>query len=159
VERGRVLDVTGDLVAGPKLRPAEAVAALIFTPDARYLMQHRDEKPGIFFPGWWGCFGGAVEPGESPADAILRELAEELNFRPEGLAHFATLGLDFSFAGHRILPRHFFTVQIDEAAVEQMRLGEGQALALIPGAELLCMPRVIPYDATVIWQHLSRHRY
>jgi 8-oxo-dGTP pyrophosphatase MutT (NUDIX family) len=153
------LDLTADLAAGPKLRPAEAAAALIFTPDARYLMQHRDEKPGIFFPGWWGCFGGAVEPGESPADAIRRELAEELDFRPAGVEHFATLGLDFSFAGHGVLPRHFFAVEIDEAAVERMRLGEGQALGLIAGAELLSMPRVIPYDATVIWQHLSRARY
>ena len=148
-----------DLTAGPKLRPAEAAAALIVTADARYLMQHRDDKPGIFFPGWWGCFGGAVEPGESPADAIRRELDEELGYRPEAARHFATLGLDFSFAGFGVLPRHFFTVEIEPAAVERMRLAEGQDLALIPGAELLGMPRVIPYDATVIWQHLSRRRY
>jgi len=148
-----------DLTAGPKLRPAEAAAALIVTPDARYLMQHRDEKPGIFFPGWWGCFGGAVEPGESPADAIRRELHEELGWRPESVAHFATLGLDFSFAGFGVLPRHFFVVEIEAHAVGGMHLAEGQGLALLPGAELLAMPRLIPYDATVIWQHLSRRRF
>ncbi len=148
-----------DLTAGPKLRPAEAAAALIVAPDAQYLMQHRDEKPGIFFPGWWGCFGGAVEPGEGPDDAIRRELAEELDFRPESVEHFATLWLDFSFAGFGVLPRHFFTVEIDADAVGRMRLAEGQDLALIAGGPLLSMPRVIPYDATVIWQHLSRHRY
>jgi 8-oxo-dGTP pyrophosphatase MutT (NUDIX family) len=148
-----------DLTAGPKLRPAEAAAALIVTSDARYLMQHRDDKPGIFFPGWWGCFGGAVEPGESPADAVRRELAEELGWRPARVEHFATLGLDFSFAGFGPLPRHFFAVPTDTGEIGQMRLGEGQALALIPGAELLAMPRVIPYDATVIWQHLTRHRF
>lgn len=148
-----------EVTAGPRLRPSEAAAALIVTPDARYLMQHRDEKPGIFFPGWWGCFGGALEPGESPADAIRRELDEELGHRVDEVEHFASLGLDFSFAGFGVLPRHFFTVRIDEGAVGRMHLAEGQGLALIPGAELLSMPRIIPYDATVIWQHLSRHRY
>jgi 8-oxo-dGTP pyrophosphatase MutT (NUDIX family) len=148
-----------DLTSGPKLRPSEAAAALIVTPDARYLMQHRDDKPGIFFPGWWGCFGGALEPGESPLDAIRRELDEELGWRPERVEHFATLALDFSFAGHGVLPRHFFTAQIDPHEVGGLRLAEGQEFALVPAAELLSMPRIIPYDATVIWQHLSRHRY
>ncbi len=148
-----------DLRAGPKLRPSEAAAALIVTADARYLMQHRDEKPGIFFPGWWGCFGGAVEPGETPEEAIRRELAEELDWRPARLESFAALGLDFSFAGHGVLPRHFFVAGLEERQVATMRQAEGQGLALIPGAELLGMPRVIPYDATVIWQHLTRHRY
>lgn len=148
-----------DLTAGPRLRPAEAAAALIVTADERYLMQLRDEKPGIFFPGWWGCFGGAVEPGESPQEAIRRELDEEVGWRPARVEPFATLGLDFSFAGHGVLPRHFFVAGVDEAEVAGMRLAEGRNLALIPGAELLAMPRVIPYDATVIWQHLTRSRY
>lgn len=148
-----------DLTEGPRLRPAAAAAALIVTPDGRYLMQHRDDKPGIFFPGWWGCFGGAVEPGESPDEAIRRELAEELDHQPGEIAFFATLGLDFSFAGHGVLPRHFFTVGVDDGAVERMRLAEGQGLALIAGPQLLEMQRVIPYDAIAIWQHLSRHRF
>ena len=148
-----------DLSAGPKLRPAEAAAALIVTPDGRYLMQHRDDTPGIFFPGWWGCFGGAVEPGETAEDAILRELEEELGWRPDGVRHFATLGLDWSFAGFGVLPRHFFTAKLDPGAVRGMRLAEGQDFALIPAAELIEMPRIIPYDATVIWQHLSRDRF
>jgi 8-oxo-dGTP pyrophosphatase MutT (NUDIX family) len=148
-----------ELTAGPPLRPAEAAAALIVTVDARYLMQHRDDKPGIFFPGWWGCFGGALEPGESPEQAVRRELAEELGWTPRRVERFASLGLDFSFAGWGVLPRHFFLVEVEEGEVAAMRLGEGQHMALIPGAELLGMPRVVPYDATVIWQHLTRHRY
>ena len=148
-----------DLTAGPRLQPSEAAAALIVTADARYLMQHRDDKPGIFFPGWWGCFGGAVEPGESPEEAMRRELVEELGWQPGGLEPFAALGLDFSFSGHGMLPRHFFVAKVEEREVAAMRLGEGQDMALIHGAQLLGMPRVIPYDATVIWQHMTRHRY
>ena len=148
-----------DLIAGPPLVPAAAVAALAVTSDGRYLMQHRDDLPGIFFPGFWGCFGGAVEAGESPLEALRRELAEELGHRPREAEHFATLGLDFTFAGHGTLPRHFFTVPIEPEEVATMRLAEGQGLALIPGAEILTMPLVVPYDAVVIWQHMSRARF
>jgi hypothetical protein len=46
--------------AGPRLRPSDAVAALLVHEDGRYIMQLRDQKEGIFYPGHWGCFGGAV---------------------------------------------------------------------------------------------------
>ncbi len=31
-------------------------------------------------PGMWNFFGGHVDPGETPQDALLRELAEEAGF-------------------------------------------------------------------------------
>jgi ADP-ribose pyrophosphatase YjhB (NUDIX family) len=43
-------------------------------------MQLRNGMPGILYPGHWGCFGGAGEPREMPADAIKRELREEIEF-------------------------------------------------------------------------------
>lgn len=46
--------------------------------DRRYLMQLRDDLPGIEHPGVWGLFGGGVEAGEAPAEAIAREVREEL---------------------------------------------------------------------------------
>lgn len=148
-----------ELSTGPRLAPGAASAALIVTPGGRYLMQHRDEKPGIFFPGWWGCFGGAIEAGETALDAIRRELLEELAWTPRRLEHFATLGLDFSFAGHGATPRHFFVAELRKSELGGLRLAEGQGMDLIPGERILATPRVIPYDATVIWQHLSRHRF
>ena len=43
-----------------------------------YLLQLRDFKSSIIFPGHWGAFGGAIEEGESPRDALDRELKEEI---------------------------------------------------------------------------------
>jgi 8-oxo-dGTP pyrophosphatase MutT (NUDIX family) len=148
-----------DLSAGPRLVPSPAVAALMVTPDGRYLLQHRDDLPGIFFPGFWGCFGGGIEPGETPAAALRRELAEELAHAPRSVEHFATLGLDFSFAGHGVLPRHFFVVPIEPDELGSMRLAEGQGLALFAGAGILGTAGIVPYDATVVWQHASRLRF
>src|SRR5262249_32847766 len=54
----------------PMLRPADAAAALIQLPDGRYLLQLRDARPDIFYPDHWGCFGGAIDPGETPESAL-----------------------------------------------------------------------------------------
>jgi ADP-ribose pyrophosphatase YjhB (NUDIX family) len=50
------------------IRPG--VSAIILTPDG-ILLQRRSDN------GLWGLPGGAVEPGESVTDAIVREVREE----------------------------------------------------------------------------------
>lgn len=52
------------------------VAAAALARDGRFLLQQR--PPGKSLPGLWEFPGGKVEPGESPEDALARELAEEL---------------------------------------------------------------------------------
>lgn len=160
IARGRAGEnVTIDLLDGPKLIPGEAAAALLVAPDGRYLLQHRDPLPGIFFPGWWGLFGGALEPGESAAAALRRELQEELQFDPETILPFCTLGLDFGFAGHDQTHRHIFEVPVECSDPDRMVLGEGRGMAFFEAREILSGLPVIPYDCTVIWQHASRHRF
>jgi 8-oxo-dGTP pyrophosphatase MutT (NUDIX family) len=44
-----------------------------------YVLQHRDDKPGIAAPGQWALFGGRVEEPEDPLDAAVREVKEELD--------------------------------------------------------------------------------
>ncbi|MBF0351754.1 MAG: NUDIX domain-containing protein [SAR324 cluster bacterium] len=44
----------------------------------RYVMQHRDDNLNIPAPGMWGLFGGKIEPGETPDNALIREIQEEL---------------------------------------------------------------------------------
>jgi 8-oxo-dGTP diphosphatase len=53
-----------------------------------YLLQLRDFKPSIIYPGYWGAFGGAIEEGESPQDALNRELTEEIGYSPEEIGFF-----------------------------------------------------------------------
>ncbi len=62
-----------------------SVALAMLQRDGRWLLQLRDDIDSIIYPGHWGLFGGHVEPGESPADAVQRELMEEISWAPSTL--------------------------------------------------------------------------
>lgn len=56
------------------------IAAIIFENDkGEILLYLRDNKPGIPFPGYWDLIGGHVEEGETPEEALVREVKEEIN--------------------------------------------------------------------------------
>ncbi len=44
----------------------------------RLLIYLRDDKPSIPFPNHWDFFGGHLEDGETPEEALVRETKEEL---------------------------------------------------------------------------------
>lgn len=54
----------------------DVAAAVIERPDGCFLLGQR--APDTFYPGYWEFPGGKVEPGETPHDALVRELHEEL---------------------------------------------------------------------------------
>lgn len=56
------------------------IAAIILENDkGEILLYLRDNKPGIPFPAYWDLIGGHVEEGETPEEALVREVKEELN--------------------------------------------------------------------------------
>ena len=59
----------------PKI-PFIVVAAALVDRDGRLLVQQRPE--GLPMAGLWEFPGGKLEPGETPEQALIRELAEEL---------------------------------------------------------------------------------
>ena len=57
-----------------------SVAIAILHQDNKFLMQLRDDIPTIWYPGYWGFFGGHIELGETPEIAVGREVMEEINY-------------------------------------------------------------------------------
>jgi 8-oxo-dGTP pyrophosphatase MutT (NUDIX family) len=144
-----------------KLRPGDAAAAIIIAPGERYVLQLRDDKSGIFYPGHWGCFGGAIEPGDATVAAGLRrELAEELGLElsEAEVTFFTNITFDFTFCGLGVLYRAFYEVRLDERQLASLRLGEGSAFDLFTARAALSQPRLVPYDAWALWMHANRRR-
>lgn len=54
----------------------DVAAAVIERPDGSFLLGQR--APDTFYPGYWEFPGGKVEAGETPRQALVRELHEEL---------------------------------------------------------------------------------
>jgi 8-oxo-dGTP pyrophosphatase MutT (NUDIX family) len=142
------------------LRPAHAVAALLRLADGRYVMQLRDSNPAIFYPDHWGCFGGAVDPGEAPLAALVRELQEELQavVDPADVERFTEFSFDFSFCGDGTRLRTYFSVRLPQSDLAGLVLGEGADFAAFEPDALLAMPRVVPYDAFALWMYHARGR-
>ena len=47
----------------------------------KYLLQLRDNKKKIFYPNFWGLFGGSLNKNENYRNAVEREMREETNLR------------------------------------------------------------------------------
>ena len=142
------------------LVPADAVAAIIVTPDRRFLMQRRDPLPHIWYPDSWALFGGAMEAGESELDALQREVHEEIDYTvdPATVRFFSRFHFDIGFAGLPICTRAIFEVPIAAEAVATMRLKEGVEMRLIPADEVLTLPRITGYDQFALYLYLNRDR-
>lgn len=54
---------------------AAAGALIVAESSGRFLIAHRAE--GTLQPGTWGTWGGAIDAGETPEQAVVRELKEE----------------------------------------------------------------------------------
>ena len=110
-----------------------AVALAVLERQERWLIQLRDDREGIVAPGRWGLFGGHLEPGENPEQALRRELLEEIGYDAGPVRPWFR-----SAAGGRV--RHVFQVELDVDPSE-LQLREGQDMALA-GFDALCSGRV-----------------
>ncbi|MCW8332722.1 8-oxo-dGTP diphosphatase MutT [Vibrio paucivorans] len=82
------------------------VAAIIFNPEqSQVFITKRPEK--LHKGGFWEFPGGKVEQGESPEQAIARELFEEIGIEVTQAKHFEHLEYDYP---DKFLKFDFFTV-------------------------------------------------
>jgi 8-oxo-dGTP diphosphatase len=109
---------------------------LIVDRGGRLLLQHRDDKPEIANPGLWGSFGGAIEPYETPHEGFVRELDEELSWRPPAFELFGSYPYNNGEAGRQLI--YAFAAALD-VEPDALVLGEGQGLGLFA-------PDALPQD-------------
>lgn len=135
----------------------DSAVAIIVVDGSKYLMQLRDPIPTIYYPGHWGLFGGAVDSGETPEQAVRRELMEELGFQVTEIAFLTEFNFDLSFIGEPRIYRRYYEVHVTAAEAESFQLTEGSAMdAFAP--EALFRLRIAPYDSYALWLHYLRQR-
>lgn len=134
----------------------DSVAAVIYLPDYRYLLQHREDREGVSYPDWWCLFGGACERGEDSATALHRELMEELEFAVSDYSPLLTCTFELYFEGRRTR-KAFFSIMISDDEAQGLSLHEGQGLGWFQFDDVLRLGnRIVPYDLGIIALHHGR---
>jgi 8-oxo-dGTP diphosphatase len=103
-------------------KPVEVALAILYR-EGKFLMQLRDDKPNIPYPGHWSLFGGHLELGETPEEAIKRELLEEINYA-------VAAPIEFGFYTDFKAIRHVYHAPLT-VSLTDLSLQEGWDFALL----------------------------
>ncbi len=97
------------------------------------LLYLRDGNPGIPFPYHWDLIGGHLEEGETPEEALVREVKEEINIDLGEYKFFREYLCLEGDAYPNI--KYIYTGKID-LPVEEITLNEGERLQYFSKAEI-----------------------
>ena len=73
-------------------------------------------------PGYWAFFGGGIEQGENPTEALRREIREELSYEVQGPKFFLAQKVRDE---ENDITKYVFVEQYQD---QPLQLGEGQAM-------------------------------
>jgi len=110
------------------------IAAVILENDQNEILLYlRDNKPDIPFPHHWDLFGGYIEEGETPEEALVREVKEELNYNLKDFRFFK----EYDCTSGDVHPntKYVYVGRINEP-IENLSLQEGERLKFFSHDEI-----------------------
>jgi len=125
--------------AAPARPVTEVAVGVLIRADGAVLMA--DRPAGKPYAGYWEFPGGKIEPGETVAQALERELAEELGVRVHASLPWTVIEHDYPHAYVRLHFRRVYRWEGEPQAVEGQRLQFHRPGAVAP-APLL--PAAVP---------------
>ena len=131
----------------------QSVKAII-TVNKKYLLQLRDNKKNIFFPGFWGLFGGRLDKNELQPKAIKREIKEETNLNVKVTRKI--LSVDFGMVGLR-RKRNIIYFDCKILNEKKIILGEGQKYNFFSFNQVKKL-KIVPMDFVAINGHYHNSR-
>lgn len=132
--------------------PLEVAAAVIQRPDGAFLLARR--PAGKVYAGYWEFPGGKVEPGEPAAQALSRELHEELGIEPRKVFPWITREYVYPHAAVRL---NFFRVTAwdgdphprEEQAIAWQRIDAPMASPMLPANAPVLAALALPAEYAV----------
>jgi 8-oxo-dGTP pyrophosphatase MutT (NUDIX family) len=98
--------------------------------------------------GMLGLFGGGKEHGETPHDALLREVNEELTYTPSNPVFFSR----FESSDH---VSHVFFEEVDDTFESKVVVREGEYGVFLPSEQILHVPEISLFAQFVIYSYLK----
>ena len=117
---------------------------ILHTSSGHMLLQHRTDD-AFRLPGYWGFFGGGIEKGESPTEALKREIREELSYQVQDPKFLLAQKVR---DGDNDNTKYVFVEQYQD---QPLQLGEGQAMGWFSADETHGL-KMIDHDRFVVEQ-------
>lgn len=96
----------------------------------------RDNNPNIAYPNIWNTPGGGIDEGETPREAMIRELKEEINLDATEIIDLGTT----TYSDGSLVYRFFIPVT-DEQFASIHLVNEGQRLDWFTFDEVLALAK------------------
>ena len=123
---------------GADRKVLDVAVGVLFNPDGTFLVTSRPEgKP---YPGYWEFPGGKLEAGETVAQALERELHEELGIQIGAVTPWRVEVVDYP---HALVRLHFCKVFEWKGALE-MREAQSYAWERLPVQMHPVLPGTVP---------------
>jgi len=134
----------------PDIQSSHAILLL----SGEYVLQLRDNKPTIEVPGQWSLFGGMIEAGETPRQALKREILEELSLVLQDYREYGYE--DHTYLQKKVMRLWFFEADVTSIWTRH-RLNEGQDVKSFQFNEL-CKLKIPKVMRRVIDRHYNEHK-
>lgn len=110
------------------------IAAIILENNNKEILLYlRDNKPNIPFPNHWDLFGGYIEDGETPEEALVREVKEELDYDLKEYKFFKKYDCNEGDAHPNV--KFVYIGKVDKQ-IEELTLQEGERLQFFSREEI-----------------------
>jgi 8-oxo-dGTP diphosphatase len=144
--------VTGQAGSPEANKAIDVAAAVIQRPDGTFLLAQR--PPGKVYAGYWEFPGGKAEPGEPAAQALSRELHEELGIDVETAYPWITRLFTYPHATVRL---NFFRVlrwrgephPREEQAIVWQRVGTDLVAPMLPANAPVLAALALPAEYAI----------
>ncbi len=122
--------------------PRNVALILLYNKDKKFLLQHRAEDAERL-PGYWAFFGGGIEEGETPEQAVKRETVEELGY---SLTTPRLMMKQHFFRNGEKSEKYVFVEEYNQD--KELILGEGQGMGWFNFSELSNL-KIVDHDIEV----------